>query len=790
MIDLLPFIPAVAVLALALCYALGSLALYVRSGRKFLHNEKEYEIASPSVLRELLRLTGAYFIYVQNDKIHVSNAGTMEVASAESGLESNKDVKDFISSLFAELRSQSGASVSGSVKFRESLSGSEKHWYEMHLLLLKHRAGRVRSYGIVVPIDMLKQRERDEMEMHRRALNAEERDDFIREMNHAVRTPLNAIVGFSELLADPDMDISPEEVEEYRTAIEENAFSLTEIIENVLVISHMNSENLMLNDVPLSIPQLVRAEMEKAASKLEKSGIVVTEDASSPEELNVKADSIITGRIVRVFVDNVISHASSGKSLEYGWRAAGSGGEIFVRDKGPGIGNEDSPFIYKAFYKADPFSKGSGLGLTIAKGYATRENADITCESAPGGTSFFLKFKNILPALMPLPFIGLGFFLFSCLALYLAYTLYRTVKYRTRLRIFENEVITHSMDVLGGHFFKLEGGEIIVSSGTAEAFDFSTNVFSLDRLEESFDDSNREVIRKIKELKEGEVVSELISIPNFRAFKIMTFSCIASRVKDDSGKMVPMGIFFSVDEERARLEALHEVYAREEESVAKQSFIASMGHEIRNPLNAIVGFSSLLSERYFEIDEEERNSYAQIIGDSNRHMLELLDGALLSAKEQDKMLKRSFKVVNVSDIMEELFKTNQTLIPDRLSFDFVRGGDALVNISRTGLRQIVSNLINNASKFTPEGGITLGWSVSADDVEIYVQDTGIGVSAEDIENIFKKFYKTDSSTSGAGIGLPLCRRFAEMMGGRLLVNSELGKGSKFSVKLPRVYQET
>ena len=105
------------------------------------------------------------------------------------------------------------------------------------------------------------------------------------------------------------------------------------------------------------------------------------------------------------------------------------------------------------------------------------------------------------------------------------------------------------------------------------------------------------------------------------------------------------------------------------------------------------------------------------------------------------------------------------------------------------MRQIVSNLINNACKFTAQGGISFGWNTTDDRVNIFVRDTGIGIGPENIDNIFKKFFKADNASSGAGIGLPLCKRLTEMMDGNLIVESELGKGSCFTISLPRIYPE-
>ena len=780
---------ALANLLAALVYAACALVLLIKGKIRMKNNMDGYEIASPKVLRKLLHLTGTYFFDVVNGRIRISNVMPQLAAPIEVRLWSRADVRDFLDSSIESINSSTSATSSYSMQFRIALTGTDKHWYEMRVSASRYRTKKLLVSGIIVPIDNLKQQEKDAMEMHRRTLNAEERDDFIREMNHAVRTPLNAIVGFSELLADPEMEFTPEEVAEYDEVIGSNAKSLTAILENVLTISHLGSENIFVNQKPLSVPELMRSVLAENAVALNEAGVVVKE-IPSDEKCEVRADERMTTRVFNILVDNVMCHAAAGGSLEYGWTCSADGSvQVFVKDKGPGVAENDLPFIYKPFYKADPFSEGAGLGLTVAKGYLDHQDAGIRCESSTEGTSFIVDFKKALPALAFLPFAGFLSLALSILCLAGSIKLYRYVKFHKRFSMMEEDAVNWTLEVSGGHLFKIKDGMLTMGSKTAEFFKFSSSRIPIQTYVESMDDSDKEVARKILGAQPGEVVTDIISLPNFRTFKIMSFSCISMPVKDDDGKYVPMGLFFSIDDEHKRLEAMREVYAKEEESIAKQSFIASMGHEIRNPLNAIVGFSSLLAETYFDIDDEERASYAKTIRENNEHLLSLLDGALLSAKEQDKLLLNSLKETRIADLMEELYKTNSVIIPSHLSFDFEKGGDAYVNVSRTGIRQIVSNLINNACKFTYNGGITFGWNVTRDTVKIYVRDTGIGISAENIENIFKKFYKEDSSTGGAGIGLPLCRRLAEMMGGSLIVDSVVGEGSNFIVSLPRIYPE-
>ncbi len=779
---------SVAILVVAAILMTAALIINFRYNRALRKDGDIYEIASPKVLFGLLNLTGAYFFTLDNGRIRISSSRMDEADKIDRRLESRDDINEFITNSIASLPSTTAPSTF-SMQVRIALTGEEKHWYEIRLTMSRYKRHKIRSRGIFIPIDNIKQRERDAIEMHRRTLNAEERDDFIREMNHSVRTPLNAIVGFSEILADPDMEVTPEEMVDYKNTIETNARSLTKILENVLTISHLGSENILVVDKPLNVPEFMRSLIENNRDALAEAGITAEEELS-PEECVISADEKILKKVVQILVDNVIQHASAGKLLAYGWMKNEDGTiELYIKDKGPGINESDLPFIYKAFYKADPFSTGTGQGLTIAKGYLDHEKAEIRCKTSRHGSTFFIKFKNCVPLIIPLPFIGYCVFLLALLCLIFSIKYYRKVKLAKSINIIDNEAITRTLEMSGGHLFKFRNECLYITKKTAEWFSFSSNRIGIDVYMDSMDEADKEVIRKLKDVNPGNIVTDFLSLPNFRTFKIMSFSCMSTKVKDDDGVYVPMGMFFSIDEAHAHMESMRAVYAKEEESIAKQSFIASMGHEIRNPLNAIVGFSSLLADQYFEITEEERANYAEVISKSNEHLLSLLDGALLSAKEQDKLLRSSLNILPIQDVMEELYKTNSVIVPSRLSFDFEKGDDAKAKISRTGMRQIVSNLINNACKFTEKGGITFGWKVSDNRVNIYVRDTGMGMTPEQIENIFKKFFKADSTSSGAGIGLPLCKRLTEMMDGQLLVESTYGEGSCFTVSLPCVSDE-
>jgi signal transduction histidine kinase len=223
----------------------------------------------------------------------------------------------------------------------------------------------------------------------------------------------------------------------------------------------------------------------------------------------------------------------------------------------------------------------------------------------------------------------------------------------------------------------------------------------------------------------------------------------------------------------------------------KSEFLANMSHELRTPLNAIIGFSEVLGERMFGELNEKQAEYTEDILSSGRHLLSLINEILdLSKVEAGRMELKvaTFDLPLAIDnartfVRERAAKQGINLdvtVDERLG-DFV--GD------ERKIKQILLNLLSNAVKFTPEGGrIGINARQADGSVEISVSDTGIGISPEDQAKIFEEFRQVGSDyahkTEGTGLGLTLAKKFVELHGGKIWVESEVGKGSTFSFTLP------
>ncbi len=223
----------------------------------------------------------------------------------------------------------------------------------------------------------------------------------------------------------------------------------------------------------------------------------------------------------------------------------------------------------------------------------------------------------------------------------------------------------------------------------------------------------------------------------------------------------------------------------------KSEFLANMSHELRTPLNAIIGFSEVLQERYFGELNEKQAEYTDDILTSGRHLLSLINEILdLSKVEAGRMelelatFDIPLAIDNARTFVRERATTHgitlDVTIDERLG-DFV--GD------ERKIKQILLNLLSNAVKFTPEGGrITINARPINGSVEISVTDTGIGIAEEDQPKVFEEFRQVGSDNAkkieGTGLGLTLAKKFVELHGGKIWVESEVGKGSTFTFTLP------
>ncbi len=229
---------------------------------------------------------------------------------------------------------------------------------------------------------------------------------------------------------------------------------------------------------------------------------------------------------------------------------------------------------------------------------------------------------------------------------------------------------------------------------------------------------------------------------------------------------------------------------------AKSTFLANMSHELRTPLNAILGYTGLmLASKYGPVTEQQQDRMQRVI-DNGQHLLGLINDVLDLSKIEAGKMELYLETFSVTELLETVANTGRPLIEKNNNIlEVVQYSTNLgaMHADLTKVRQVLSNLLSNAAKFTQNGKVTLSaasrYTNSMEYLVFQVEDTGIGIAPNQIDNVFKEFTQADSSTTrkygGTGLGLAICRHFSLMMGGDVKVESELGKGSTFTVTIPR-----
>jgi len=230
--------------------------------------------------------------------------------------------------------------------------------------------------------------------------------------------------------------------------------------------------------------------------------------------------------------------------------------------------------------------------------------------------------------------------------------------------------------------------------------------------------------------------------------------------------------------------------AAEDANHAKSAFLANMSHELRTPLNAIIGYSEILQEEASSRPPQELVADLKKIHGAGRHLLALINDVLDLSKIESGKLELVIEEFETARLLEDVEATIRPLVAKNNNRLLVRGGAEVgrMRADVTRVRQVLFNLLSNAAKFTESGTIHLEASREGDRVFFRVGDTGIGMTPEQQARVFDDFVQADASTSrrygGTGLGLSISRRFCRMLGGDLVVESEPGRGSIFTVSLP------
>jgi signal transduction histidine kinase len=303
------------------------------------------------------------------------------------------------------------------------------------------------------------------------------------------------------------------------------------------------------------------------------------------------------------------------------------------------------------------------------------------------------------------------------------------------------------------------------------------------RLQQLSDQAGMRSLLAVPLLREGRVLGSLaVSRKSTGEFPAEVIDLLQTFAAQSTLAIQNARLFREIEQKSRELEAA---------SHHKSEFLANMSHELRTPLNAVIGFSEVLQQKMFGDLNDKQVEYVEDIHSSGRHLLSLINDILdLSKIEAGKVeLDRSrFDLPSTIDGTLTLVRERATRhgLTINLSLD-ERLGE--IEADERKVRQILLNLLSNAVKFTPDGGqIDVTAAVVDDAAEIAVKDTGIGIAPADQESIFEEFQQVggdhEGKREGTGLGLTLARRFVELHGGRIWVDSSVGKGATFTFTLP------
>jgi PAS domain S-box-containing protein len=235
--------------------------------------------------------------------------------------------------------------------------------------------------------------------------------------------------------------------------------------------------------------------------------------------------------------------------------------------------------------------------------------------------------------------------------------------------------------------------------------------------------------------------------------------------------------------------------AAESANRAKSVFLANMSHELRTPLSAVIGYSEMLEEEMEDLGEPHLIADLQKIKTNARHLLSLINDVLDLSKIEANRMTSYAEDFEVATVAREAVATVDALVQRKENTMVLQLDDGLgtMHTDVVKLRQCLFNLISNAAKFTEKGQISLSVHRNEDWVEFVIADTGIGMSEEQLGRLFQRFSQADESTTrnfgGTGLGLALTRAFCRLLGGEVLVESKLGEGTTFTIRLPAIMPE-
>ena len=376
----------------------------------------------------------------------------------------------------------------------------------------------------------------------------------------------------------------------------------------------------------------------------------------------------------------------------------------------------------------------------------------------------------------------------------------------TSRKIYENQMLGYrkriqDMDLQKAHFKKMSKDVTVIFGANAEIkdvfvgekfpfFEYSksenefTERFISYMTRKEYDMIIRQSVARIIEGNDHETQNVEVAIGGIPH----EFELRFSPIENDALMVVS-----DVTERNRTIRELNTALKKAEESEKLQSvFLSNLSHELRTPMNGIIGFADLLLESE---NDPQKQEYLKIILDSSNQLHNVLSDIIEMSKLEAGTVQAKSEIFGLKKIITDICASMQS---DRLIAEnnvqivnlAQKHEEVLIISDNVKLRQIIINLMNNAIKFTKNGKVEIDYNVDNEKVCISVRDNGVGIAKEDIDNIFDRFYQTKNgnlATKGAGLGLAIVKSYIDILHGKISVESEVGKGSCFYVELPNRY---
>lgn len=268
-----------------------------------------------------------------------------------------------------------------------------------------------------------------------------------------------------------------------------------------------------------------------------------------------------------------------------------------------------------------------------------------------------------------------------------------------------------------------------------------------------------------------------------------------SVIKDENNNPIALaGVAIDMTEiNKTQQELISAKEKAEESDRLKSVFLANISHEIRTPMNGIVGFANLLKGK--DLTDEKRLSFIEVINSSSRQLLAIISDIVEISKIETNQVRVIKNPADINQIIDNVYNPllilarknkNVTLIARKQ----LSNQEFIIDTDEVKLQQILSNLVENALKFTESGKVEFGYTINpAQEIEFFVKDSGIGISKDNFDLVFDRFRKIENKDlqfkSGSGLGLAISKSYVELLGGRIWLDSELGKGTTFFFTIPK-----